>query len=101
MQAFQQFVQQLINGIVIGSIYSLVALGYTMVFGILGFINFAHGDVYMIGCYLGLVLLGTGAFSFTGALVGSVILTARSARASRTPPWWPPSASPSSWRPWP
>ncbi|MGA2082693.1 MAG: branched-chain amino acid ABC transporter permease, partial [Holophaga sp.] len=39
----QQLVQQIINGLVIGSVYSLVALGYTMVFGILGFINFAHG----------------------------------------------------------
>ena len=75
MHPFQELVQQLINGLVIGSIYSLVALGYTMVFGILGFINFAHGDVYMIGTFLGLVLLGTGAFSFTAALVGSAILT--------------------------
>lgn len=76
MHPFQQFIQQVINGIVIGSIYSLVALGYTMVFGILGFINFAHGDVYMIGTFLGLVLLGTGAFSFTAALIGSALLTA-------------------------
>ena len=76
MNPFQQFVQQVINGVVIGSVYSLVALGYTMVFGILGFINFAHGDVYMLGTFLGLVLLGTGMFSFTTALVGSAILTA-------------------------
>jgi branched-chain amino acid transport system permease protein len=75
MHPFQQFFQQVINGIVIGSIYSLVALGYTMVFGILGFINFAHGDVYMLGTFLGLILLGTGRFSFTAALVGSAILT--------------------------
>ena len=43
----QQFVQQLINGISLGSIYALVALGYTMIYGIIKLINFAHGDIYM------------------------------------------------------
>ena len=43
------FLQQIINGLVLGSVYALVALGYTMVYGILGLINFAHGDVVMIG----------------------------------------------------
>lgn len=76
MEPLQQLVQQVINGLVIGSVYSLIALGYTMVFGILGFINFAHGDVYMIGAFIGLALLGTGAFSFGTALVGAAILTA-------------------------
>lgn len=76
MGPFQQFVQQVINGMVIGSVYSLIALGYTMVFGILGFINFAHGDVYMIGSFIGLVLLGTGAFNFATALIGAAIITA-------------------------
>lgn len=76
MAILQQFAQQLINGLVIGLIYSLIALGYTMVFGILGFINFAHGDVYMIGAFLGLVLLGTGAFNFAAAMLGAMILTA-------------------------
>ncbi len=47
------FVQQLINGISLGSIYALVALGYTMVYGVLRLINFAHGDVYMLGAYFG------------------------------------------------
>jgi branched-chain amino acid transport system permease protein len=75
MQALQQLVQQIINGLVIGSVYSLVALGYTMVFGILGFINFAHGDVFMIGTFFGLVLLGTGHFNFTAALIGAALLT--------------------------
>ena len=42
------FVQQLINGITLGSIYGLIAIGYTMVFGIIGMINFAHGDVFMV-----------------------------------------------------
>jgi len=75
MHGLQQLAQQLINGLVIGSVYSLIALGYTMVFGILGFINFAHGDVYMIGSFIGLMLLGTGAFNFATALVGAAILT--------------------------
>ena len=76
MDILQQFAQQLINGLVIGLTYSLIALGYTMVFGILGFINFAHGDVYMLGAFLGMVLLGTGPFSITAALLGAVVLTA-------------------------
>ena len=51
------FAQQLINGLVLGSIYALVALGYTMVYGILGLINFAHGDITMVGA-LALILAG-------------------------------------------
>src|ERR1043165_5380623 len=47
------FVQQLINGISLGAIYSLIALGYTMVYGVLKLINFAHGDVYMVGAFMG------------------------------------------------
>ena len=52
------FTQQLINGLALGSVYALIALGYTMVYGILQLINFAHGEVYMLGAYLGIVLLG-------------------------------------------
>lgn len=48
-----EFLQQLINGLSQGSIYALIALGYTMVFGVLRFINFAHGDVYMLGAFVG------------------------------------------------
>ncbi|MBV9274412.1 MAG: branched-chain amino acid ABC transporter permease, partial [Verrucomicrobia bacterium] len=47
------FIQQLLNGLSLGSIYALIALGYTMVYGVLRFINFAHGDVYMLGAYGG------------------------------------------------
>src|SRR2546422_2085168 len=47
------FLQQLINGISLGAIYALIALGYTMVYGILKLINFAHGDVYMLGAFIG------------------------------------------------
>ncbi len=52
--SIQQLIQQLINGITIGSFYALVALGYTMVYGVLKLINFAHGDLFMWGAYLGL-----------------------------------------------
>ncbi len=54
---FSQFSQQLINGLSIGAIYALIAIGYTMVYGIVGMINFAHGEIYMIGAYIGLVVL--------------------------------------------
>src|SRR3982074_1979150 len=48
------FVQQLINGITLGSIYGLIAIGYTMVFGIIGMVNFAHGDVFMVSTFIAL-----------------------------------------------
>ena len=66
-----QFLQQVINGISLGSIYALIALGYTLIYGILRFINFAHGDVFMIGAFVGFY---TAPFvsRITG---GSVILT--------------------------
>jgi len=50
------FLQQLVNGLSLGSIYALIALGYTMVYGVLRLINFAHGDVYMLGAYVGYYL---------------------------------------------
>jgi branched-chain amino acid transport system permease protein len=53
----ETFVQQIINGLVLGSMYALVALGYTMVYGVLNLINFAHGDVLMIGAMVGLSIL--------------------------------------------
>jgi branched-chain amino acid transport system permease protein len=49
------FLQQLINGITLGAIYGLIAIGYTMVYGIIGMINFAHGEVYMIGAFIALI----------------------------------------------
>src|SRR5271154_6210169 len=49
------FLQQLINGLTLGSIYGLIAVGYTMVFGIIGMINFAHGDVYMVGAFITII----------------------------------------------
>ena len=52
------FLQQIINGLVLGSMYALVALGYTMVYGIIGLINFAHGDVLMVGALTSWTLIG-------------------------------------------
>src|SRR5881392_706148 len=51
-----EFLQQLVNGVTQGSVYALIALGYTMVYGVLRLINFAHGDVYMLGAYVGYFL---------------------------------------------
>ena len=51
----EYFLQQLINGLTLGSIYGLIAIGYTMVYGIIGMINFAHGDIFMIGAFLALI----------------------------------------------
>lgn len=76
MNNFQQLLQQLINGVVIGLIYSLIALGYTMVFGILGFINFAHGEIYMMGAFFGFTLISTGKFNFISAFFLSMVMTA-------------------------
>ena len=52
-----QFIQQLINGITLGGIYALIAIGYTMVYGIIGMINFAHGEIYMIGAYISVIVI--------------------------------------------
>src|SRR5204862_8030473 len=49
--------QQLINGVTLGSVFALIALGYTMVYGIIGLINFAHGDVFMLGLFISLSYL--------------------------------------------
>jgi branched-chain amino acid transport system permease protein len=49
-----EFIQHIVNGLSLGSIYALIALGYTMVFGILQMINFAHADVYMLGAFIGM-----------------------------------------------
>ncbi|MEH6528164.1 MAG: branched-chain amino acid ABC transporter permease LivH [Sneathiella sp.] len=53
----EYFTQQLINGLTLGSIYGLIAIGYTMVYGIIGMINFAHGDIFMIGSFIALIVI--------------------------------------------
>ncbi len=68
-----QFLQQMVNGISLGSIYALIALGYTMVYGIINLINFAHGDVYMIGAYIGFAATTYANLGFFPALIISMI----------------------------
>lgn len=81
------FVQQLINGVTLGAVYGLIAIGYTMVFGIIGMVNFAHGDVFMISAFVALIVFmlitaiagATGGAVFLAlliALVISMIITA-------------------------
>lgn len=65
--------QQIINGLTIGSVYALIALGYTMVYGILQLINFAHGEIYMIGAYMGIIAIGF--FVYLGLADISLTLT--------------------------
>ena len=90
MPEIYHFFQQLVNGLTIGSTYALIAIGYTMVYGIIGMINFAHGEVLMVGALTGLgILLLTGAVDwkhaddvFTNgmkmmALIGFIMITAQ------------------------
>ena len=71
----EEFFQQLTNGLAVGSIYALIALGYTMVYGVLKLINFAHGDLFTIGAYLGMTLLASFSLHETiGPFIGLVVL---------------------------
>lgn len=78
-----QLTQQFFNGLSLGAIYALIAIGYTMVYGIIGMINFAHGEIYMIGAYVGLVTLtaiGTNSglpmpFVIAAMLVVAIVVT--------------------------
>jgi branched-chain amino acid transport system permease protein len=73
----EYFVQQLINGLALGSIYGLIAIGYTMVYGIIGMINFAHGDIFMVGAFLaliGLILVGVTAATPILLLLAALLL---------------------------
>ena len=83
MPDLYHYLQQLINGLTIGSTYALIAIGYTMVYGIIGMINFAHGEVYMIGSYVaftviaGLAMFGLEAVPFVmiAAFAATMIVT--------------------------
>jgi branched-chain amino acid transport system permease protein len=75
----EYFLQQLINGITLGAIYGLVAIGYTMVYGIIGMINFAHGEIYMLGAFISLVtflLLGVLGITWVPLALLSVLVAA-------------------------
>ena len=56
--------QQLVNGLILGSVYALLALGYTMVYGIIKLINFAHGDLFMMGAFIGFYLINVFHLNF-------------------------------------
>ena len=91
------FVQQLINGLTLGSIYGLIAIGYTMVFGIIGMVNFAHGDVFMLSAFialifflilttwLGIVVARAGAAHRAGPRDGAHLAVGLGHRAPRLP----------------
>src|SRR5471030_2727773 len=82
-EQFLYFTQQMFNGVTLGSTYALIAIGYTMVYGIIGMINFAHGEVYMIGSYVafialvGLSMLGLDSLPLliAGAFIASIVVT--------------------------
>src|SRR5271165_7030566 len=78
------FLQQLINGLTLGSIYGLIAIGYTMVYGIIGMVNFAHGDVFMLSAFIALIVfmiltqilhLGSLPIAFVVVLIAGMALT--------------------------
>lgn len=71
----EQMIQQIVNGVSLGSIYALMALGYTMVYGIIKLINFAHGEIYMVGAYIGFALTTFFNFGFLPALILSMIFS--------------------------
>src|ERR1035438_5509078 len=77
-----QLVEQLINGIISGAAYALVALGLTLTYGVLGIVNFAHGELYMVGAYLSFLLvvtfhvnyfLAVGVVFAAGLVLGSIV----------------------------
>ncbi len=73
------FIQQLINGLTLGAIYALIAIGYTMVYGIIGMINFAHGEIYMIGAFVSLItffVLGAVGVTWVPLALAVVLLSA-------------------------
>lgn len=76
MTVWEQALQQLINGISLGSVYALIALGYTMVYGIVRLINFAHGEVFMVGAFVGFFAITVFGLSFWPALLAAMVFCA-------------------------
>ena len=75
----EYFLQQLINGVTLGAIYGLIAIGYTMVYGIIGMINFAHGEIYMIGAFVSVIsflVLGAAGITWVPLAVAVVLVVA-------------------------
>ncbi len=81
-EQFLYFLQQMFNGVTLGSTYALIAIGYTMVYGIIGMINFAHGEVYMIGSYVSFMIIAalmmmgidTGWLLVAAGFVGAIVI---------------------------
>ena len=102
----EYFFQQMINGITLGSIYGLIAIGYTMVFGIIGMVNFAHGDVFMLSTFIALIfllaltqVLGLGSLAvalFIVLMLGMLLTRYGRGRSSGSPIGR--CAAPSGWR---
>src|SRR5690625_4246563 len=69
------FIQQIINGLSLGSVYALVALGYTMVYGIIKLLNFAHGDVYMVGAFVRYYIISNYNLGFMPTLLLTMLIT--------------------------
>lgn len=67
------FFQQLVNGLTLGSAYAVIAIGYTLVFGVLNIINMAHGEIFMFGAFIGLILVTQAGFDIFSALIGAMI----------------------------
>src|SRR3989442_8990766 len=69
------FLQQIVNGLSLGSIYALIALGYTMVYGVLRLINFAHGDVYMLGAFAGYFIANALKLDANPSILAAILVT--------------------------
>ena len=73
--SFETFIQHLINGISVGSLYALIAIGYTMVYGILRLINFAHGDIFMLGTYIAFYAMTSFMLPWWASFLIAIVLT--------------------------
>ena len=76
--------QQLINGLMLGASYALIAIGYTLIFGVLKLLYFAHGEVFMVGAFVGLYLVIFGGANIYVALLGAMIACAIARASSRS-----------------
>jgi len=83
----EYFVQQLINGLTLGSVYGLIAIGYTMVYGIIGMINFAHGDVFMLSTFVALILFLLITSLFGGLAIALALIIVLVAAMALTALW--------------
>ena len=83
----EYFLQQVINGLTLGSIYGLIAIGYTMVYGIIGMINFAHGDIFTVGAFMALIVFLAITSFFNGVPVALTLLAMMAVAVVLTSLW--------------